>query len=375
MKNRIGIIGGGQLGRMLAFEAKKMGFHVTVLDPTPKGPASQVADEQIVANYDDEDATKKLASVSDFITIEIEHINTDILQKLSKSGIPVNPSPETVTMIKDKYNQKIFLRKNKIPTADFIEIKSEDDIKIAGKKFGYPLILKAKHGAFDGRGNAFIKKESDIKPSFKKLTGKELYLEKYIHFKKELAIMIARSTTEEIVPYPVVETIHENNICHIVKSPAQVDKKIMTNAKNLGMKVMKHLKGAGVFGIEMFLTKDNKVLINEIAPRVHNSGHHTIEANITNQFEQHIRAITGLPLGNTEMITPAAVMINILGDRYGKAEVKNLDKVLKKANTFVHIYGKHETRKQRKMGHITVLGKTMTEAVAKAVKARRILKI
>jgi 5-(carboxyamino)imidazole ribonucleotide synthase len=263
MKNRIGIVGGGQLGRMLAFEAKKMGFHVTVVDPTSKSPASQVVDEQIIANYDDESATKKLASVSDFITIEIEHINTKALHSLTKSGIPVNPAPETVDMIKDKYNQKVFLRKNKIATADFIEISSELDIKNAGKKFGYPLLLKTKHGAFDGRGNVLIKKESYVNSSFKLLFGKELYVEKFVPFKKELAIMIARSSKGEIAPYDVVETIHENNICHIVKAPAQVDKKIIAKAKSLGMKVMNHLKGAGVFGIELFLTKDNNVLIND----------------------------------------------------------------------------------------------------------------
>lgn len=365
MKNRIGIVGGGQLGRMLAFEAKKMGFHVTVTDPTPKSPAGQVVDEQILGGYSDEEATKKLANVSDFITVEIEHINTNTLQQLVEAGAAqIHPSPQTIAIIKDKFLQKEFLRKNKIPTADFIEIETKKDIILASKKFGFPLMLKAKHDAFDGRGNVLIKNK-----------GRKLYVEKFVRFKKELAIIIARSTKGEIVPYEVVETIHVNNICHIVKAPAPIDKLLRKQAEKFAINIMKHLKGAGVFAIEMFLTKDNKILVNEIAPRVHNSGHYTIEACATSQFEQHIRAITGLPLGNPEMIVPVAVMINILGDRQGTVEIKNLDKVLQMPNTYVHIYGKKETKPERKMGHITVTGKSMNEVLKKAKMARKYFSI
>lgn len=375
MKNRIGIVGGGQLGRMLAFEAKKMGFHVTVTDPTPGSPAGQVVDEQIIGNYSEAETTKKLAAVSDFITVEIEHINTETLQKLVDNGAQIHPSPQTIAIIKDKFQQKVFLRLNKIPTAAFIEVSTEHDILAAAKKFSFPLVLKAKHDAFDGRGNVLIKNKNEIASALKKLKGRHLYVEKFVRFKKELAIMIARSTKGEIVPYTVVETIHVNNICHIVKAPAQIDKKINNNAEKFAINIMKHLKGAGVFAIEMFLTKDNKILVNEIAPRVHNSGHYTIEACATSQFEQHIRAITGLPLGNPEMIVPAAVMINILGKRQGAVEITNLEKVLQMPNVFVHIYGKKETKPERKMGHITVIGKSMNEVLKKAVRAREYISI
>lgn len=371
MKNRLGIVGGGQLGRMLAFAAKRMGFHVTVIDPTPGSPAGQVVDAEITAGYSDADATKKLASMVDFITVEIEHINTDTLQQITKNGVPVNPSPETIAIIKDKFKQKQFLKKNKIPTADFTEVKTVRDVEHVAKKFGFPLVLKAKHDAFDGRGNIVIKSKKDIAAALKKLPERELYVEKFVPFKKELAIMIARSIKGEIVPYQVVETIHKNNICHIVKAPAPIDAKIRKKAERLAVQLMKHLKGAGVFGIEMFLTKDNKVLVNEIAPRVHNSGHYTIEACITSQFEQHIRAITGLPLGKSDMIVPAAVMINILGDRQGPASIEQLPDVLSIPQVYVHVYGKKDTKPERKMGHITAIDKSINGALKKAVRARK----
>ncbi len=375
MKNKIGIVGGGQLGRMLAFEAKKMGFHVTVIDPTPGSPAAQVVDEHIIGGYSDSDATKKLASQVDFITVELEHIDTETLQALVNKGSIVHPSPESVSIIKNKFLQKEFLRKNKISTADYLEVVTEEDILAAGKKFGYPMLIKAKKDAFDGRGNFLLRNKKDIKNASEKLKGRELYVEKFVPFVKELAIMIARGTSGEIVSYPVVETFHKNNICHLVIAPAPVDDKVKKNAEKLAKKVMKYLKGAGVFGIEMFLTKDNKILINEIAPRVHNSGHYTIEACVTNQFEQHIRAITGLPLGSPRMLTPAAVMINILGERQGPAIVEGAKEALKIPDTFIHIYGKKETKPERKMGHITIIGDDIRKLVSRAKKVRKYINI
>ncbi len=376
MKNKIGIVGGGQLGRMLAFEAKKMGFHLTVIDPTPQSPAGQVVDGEITAGYSDEAATKKLAKMVDYMTVEIEHINTDTLADLvDNNSVQIHPSPQTISMIKDKYNQKQFLKKNNIPTADFQLVTTESDIINIAKKFGYPLVLKARHDAYDGRGNVLIKNKQGISSALEKLAGRKLYAEKLVRFKKELAVMIARSIKGEIVSYDVVETIHKNNICHIVKAPAPVSDKVHKQAKKFAVSVMEHLKGAGMFGIEMFLTKENKVLVNEIAPRVHNSGHYTIEACVTNQFEQHIRAITGMPLGNPEMLVNSAVMINILGDRFGPVKLKNLDKVLRMKNVHVHIYGKKVTKPERKMGHITVIDTTIEKALKKALHARNYITI
>ena len=375
MNNRIGIVGGGQLGRMLAFEAKKMGFHVAVIDPTPGSPGGQVVDSQIVGDYNDEKAIRKLAAQSDFLTFEIELANAALLEELSTAGLSVNPSAKTLIIIKDKLKQKQFLRDAKIPVSDFIPVETAEDILSAAKKFGFPLLLKARFDAYDGRGNFLIKTKKDIGPGLKKLAGRKLYVEKFVPFVKELAIMIARNNKGEVAPYPVVETIHKNNICHMVIAPAAVDKKVQNKAKRLAVKTMQVLRGAGVFGIEMFVTKSGDVLINEIAPRVHNSGHYTIEACSTSQFEQHIRAITGLPLGKTDMIVPAAVMINILGERTGDADVRGIERVLSIPHTSVHIYGKAQTKPERKMGHITAIDLDVNKAMRKAIKARKYLTI
>jgi len=359
----------------MALPAKSMGFTVTVTDPTPGSPAGQVVDREITGGYSDAKATRELAKVSDYITVEIEHINTDTLSELVKEGMPVNPSPKTIETIKNKFTQKEFLTKVGVPVAPYVAVENKTDILTAVKKFGYPFLLKARFDAYDGRGNALIKKPADIDKALEKFGDRKLYVEKFVPFVKELAIMIARSMDGEIVPYPVVETIHKNNILHTTIAPARVDKKIADKVKNFAIQTMEHLHGAGVFGIEMFLTKDNEVLINEIAPRVHNSGHYTTEACATSQFEQHIRAITGLPLGNPAMLVPAAVMINILGERLGPVDVKGMDKVLAIPGAYIHIYGKKDTKPERKMGHITVIGDDIKKVYNNAVKARKLISI
>lgn len=375
MKNRIGIVGGGQLGRMIGFAAKKMGFYVSVIDPTPKSPAGQVVDHEITADYNDENAIRELAKISDYLTFEIELANAKILDELAERGLQINPSAKTLTIIKDKLKQKKFLKKSKIPIADFIRAANKKDILNAAKKFSYPILLKARFDAYDGRGNALIKRKSDIDSALTKLKDKKLYVEKFVPFTKELAVIIARDTQGNIRSYPVVETIHKNNICHTVFAPALVNKKIQQSAQELAIKVMQQLNGSGVFGIEMFLTKNNNILVNEIAPRVHNSGHYTIEACHTSQFDQHIRAITGMPLGQTDLIYPTAVMVNILGNRNGKAKPAGLHKAHSLPQTYVHIYGKHETRTERKMGHVTAVGGDINAVLENAKRARKYVKI
>lgn len=376
---RIGIIGGGQLGRMMAFEAKKMGFTVTVLDPTPQSPAGQVSDHQIIANYTDKHALEELARVSDVITVEVEitdeHILHRVLEEIIKKGIPVHPAPQTLSVVQDKLRQKEFLKNHRIETSDFFPVETPNDIVKAGTIFGYPLVLKARTGAYDGRGNAVIQNARAIDQGVEKLTGRKLYVERFVPFVKELAVLVARDLQDKIVVYPVVETIHKNNICHFVYAPASIGKIVAKRAEIVGRNVVKHLRGAGVYAIEMFLTKDGKVLVNEIAPRVHNSGHYTIEASHTSQFEQHIRAISGLPLGDPSMRVSSAVMINILGDRNAKAEVIGLEKALVLPNTTVHFYGKLKTKQERKMGHITAIGNSFKESLKKAMKARKYINI
>lgn len=360
---------------MLVFAAKKLGFYVTVIDPTPASPAGQVADRQLIANYNDEKAIRELASISDYLTFEIELANADILDEYSRNGLMVNPSAATLGIIKDKLSQNEFLKKSGIPIADFEKVDSRDEILKVAKKFGYPFLLKARLDAYDGRGNALINSEQEIDIGLKKLPGRKLYVEKFVPFNKELSVVAARDINGNIVEYPVVETIHKNNICHTVIAPAPINKKLTEKAKQLAFQVMDHLQGAGVFAIEMFLTNDGDILVNEIAPRVHNSGHLTIEACVTSQFEQHIRAVTGLPLGNTDMTSPASVMVNILGDRTGNAEPEGLDKALKIPGVSVHIYGKTETKPERKMGHITAIADTTENALIKAKEARELISI
>lgn len=375
IKNRIGIVGGGQLGRMLTFEAKKMGFYVTVLDPTPNSPAGQVADKQIIGDFKSKKSIIELSKNSDFLTFEIELANSKILDQLSSQGLIINPSAKTLSLIKDKLKQKRFLKKNHLSTADFISVKTKSDIIKAAIKFNYPVILKARTDAYDGRGNALIKTPNDIDIGLQKLANRRLYVEKFVPFIKELAVVVTRSINGEIATYPVVETIHQNNICHLVLAPAPIDSAIQTQARQLACDVMEHLQGAGVFAIEMFLDANNKLYINEIAPRVHNSGHLTIEACYTSQFEQHIRAITGLPLGKTDLKIPSAVMINILGERLGDSCLEGLDQALSVSGASVHIYGKSETKFERKMGHITVIDNDLDSALNKAKLVRSYIKI
>lgn len=370
---KIGIVGGGQLGKMLALAAKKLGFTVYILDPTPESPAGQVADKQIIGDFKNEKKISELAHISDVLTFEIELANDQVFNQLIEKGKQVNPSPKTLEIIRDKLKQKQFLKLNRIKTADFGEVSSKEDLEKAAKSFGYPLLLKARTDAYDGRGNFLLKKQKDIEKGLRKLQGKRLYIEKFIPFKKELAVMVARSIKGEIRVYPVVETLHKDNICDLVFAPAPISKKAWGNAQTVAKKVMQHLKGAGVFGIEMFLEKGDNVLVNEIAPRVHNSGHYSLEATYTSQFEQHIRAISGLPLGTTQMISKAAVMKNILGTTNGNGFPLGIEKALKIPGVSLHIYGKHESRPQRKMGHITVVGDSIQECLRKANQARKTL--
>jgi 5-(carboxyamino)imidazole ribonucleotide synthase len=375
MENKIGTVGGGQLGRMLTVDAKRLGFWVTVIDPTPGSPAAQVGAEQIVAPLTDETATRQLASLSDFLTVEIEHTNTTVLRELRETGVRVNPSPETLDILRDKLAQKQFLQSAGIPTADFVAVNDRGDILEAAREFTYPFVVKSRFGGYDGRGNAVISSEEAIDTAMRRFEGQPLYAERFVPFQKELAIMLARSMSGDIATYPVVETIHRNSICHTVLAPAPIDRKAYVQAEELGKVIMQHLKGAGVFGIEMFLTEDSKVLINELAPRVHNTGHYTIEACITSQFEQHVRAITALPLGETDMIVPAAVMVNILGERQGIAQLNGLTDALSVPNVGVHVYGKANTKPERKMGHITAIANNLEEAQRNAQLARTLISI
>lgn len=354
MTKILGIIGGGQLGMMLTEAAKKMPEYISeviVLDPTENCPAAKVGAKQIVAGFKDKNAIKDLAIKSDILTYEIESGNSDVLKTL-EDKCEINPSPDTLKIIQDKLTQKKFLSENNIPVAEFAEIESLSDLQNKIKKFGLPVLLKARRDAYDGRGNYKITSEDEIKKAFEFIGKRKMFLEKFVDFKMEVSVIAARNTKDEIITYPVVENIHEENILRMTIAPARVSSEISEKAKQIATKTMQVLKGAGVFGIEMFVTQDDGILINEIAPRVHNSGHHTLESSKTSQFEQHLRAILGLKLGDTTILHPT-VMYNILGPNGFQGKYKPLS--INENNIFLKMYGKEESKPKRKLGHFNVV--------------------
>ena len=353
----LGIIGGGQLGMMLTEAANTMKSEISnviVLDPTKNCPASKVGAEQIVADFKDSSAMKELAKKCDIITYEIESGDSQVLKSLEET-CEINPSPETLEIIQDKLVQKRFLAKNDIPVAEFREITSKDELESKINEFGLPVLLKTRTGAYDGRGNFKISTLDQIPEALQVFEDQSLMIEKFVDFKMEVSVIASRSTSGEIRTYPLVENMHKDNILNMTIAPARTDETISKNAEKIAHKTMEVLHGAGVFGIEMFVTDDNHVLINEIAPRVHNSGHHTLQSSITSQFEQHLRAILGLELGDTKLIYPT-IMYNILGPKNftGRYKPPSIDL----ENTFLKMYGKLESKPQRKIGHVNLVDKS-----------------
>ena len=353
----LGIIGGGQLGMMLTEAANTMKSEISnviVLDPTKNCPASKVGAEQIVADFKDASAIKELAKKCDIITYEIESGDSQVLKSLEET-CEINPSPETLEIIQDKLVQKRFLAKNDIPVAEFREITSKDELESKINEFGLPVLLKTRTGAYDGRGNFKISTLDQIPEALQIFKGQSLMIEKFVDFKMEVSVIASRSTSGEIRTYPLVENMHKDNILNMTIAPARTDETISKNAEKIAHKTMEVLHGAGVFGIEMFVTDDNHVLINEIAPRVHNSGHHTLQSSTTSQFEQHLRAILGLELGDTKLIYPT-IMYNILGPKNftGRYKPPSIDL----ENTFLKMYGKLESKPQRKIGHVNLVDKS-----------------
>lgn len=373
---RIGIIGGGQLGKMIAQEAKRMSFKIIILDPCKDCPASSVSDEIIHADFKDESAIRKLARMSDVLTYEIELANSNALKVLESQKYPVFPSPVTLEIIQNKFRQKSFLKENGIAVPEFDLVKSVQCLKNLCSDYGLPAMLKACEDSYDGRGNFLISSMDKTQEAFDFFHGKECMLEKFIPFIKEISIMVARNSDGQIVSFPVAENIHSNNVLDMTIVPARISKKVSIKAKRIAQKTMGALKGAGIFGIEMFVTKDEDVIVNEIAPRPHNSGHYSIEACSISQFEQHIRAILDLPLSDPQLLTPA-VMVNILGSEHhnGTYKIKGLRKLMSIPGVKLHIYGKKISKPRRKLGHITVTAQNVQEAIFRAERAKRTIKV
>ncbi len=372
----IGIIGGGQLGRMLTMEAKRMGYHVTVLDPTPGAPAGQVADSQIVASFKDAGAIRRLAELTDVLTYEFEHIDSNILGNLEAEGYSIYPSSNTLKIIQDKYTQKMFLKSKGLPVPEFRKVASKEDIAKAFSELGAPLILKTCTGGYDGKGNLVLKHRSDMNAIPESFLQGELMVEEYICFDKELSIIAARNMCGENDFFPVAENFHEDNILRLTKVPAEISTITGEKVKSIANGVMEAFSDVGVFCIELFHDQNGNVYINEIAPRPHNSGHYTIEACITSQFEQLARIITGMPLGSTRLISPCA-MVNILGNEEveGRYTFEGLESILEKEGVYFHLYGKKTAGNMRKIGHITVLGDNAGIAAENATAVLDMLKL
>ena len=352
----LGIIGGGQLGMMITEAAKKMPEHISkviVLDPVKNCSASQVGAEQIIADFKDKNAIIELAKRSDIITYEIESGDSEILKIVEKDA-EINPSPETLKIIQDKFLQKSFLLQNDIPVPEFIQVEFISDLEQGLRKFGYPSILKARRDAYDGRGNFKIDSPKQIQTAFDYFKEKKLMLEKFVPFKMEVSVIVARNTKGQIKTFPLVENIHEDNILRETIAPARISEEIAKTAEEIAKNTMNVLKGAGIFGIEMFVTENDEIVINEIAPRVHNSGHHTLQSSATSQFEQHLRAILGLDLGNTDLLHPT-IMHNILGPKNFEGEYKPIE--ISEQNVFLKMYGKKISKPSRKLGHFNLVGK------------------
>ena len=352
MKKRLGIIGGGQLGMMITEAAQNLNdeiSEITVLDPTENCPAAQAGAKQIIGDFKDKDAIVKLAEQSDIITYEIESGNTDVLSKLKAV---IEPSPSTLSIIQDKLSQKKFLSKNGLPVSQFYEIVSLDDLYEKINELSLPVLLKARRDAYGGRGNFKITSPDEVEKAYRHFDGKSLMVEKFVNFKMEVSVIAIRNTKGEIATYPMVENIHEDNILKITIAPARVSDDVIRNAGEIAKKTMQVLNGAGVFGIEMFIDQNNKILINEIAPRVHNSGHHTLQSCKTSQFEQHLRAILGLDLGSTDLVHKT-VMYNILGPDGFEGKYKPVQ--LEKDGVYLKMYGKNVSKPQRKLGHFNVV--------------------
>ncbi len=368
----IGILGGGQLAKMMAQSARQYGFALNILDPSPDAPALKMADYQVVGGFDDEKGIRQIVERSDVTTYDIEHIDTAPLKKLSDTGHVIHPSPELLEVIQDKYRQKSLLTEHGIPVPRFRKADSPNEKDF--ENFGYPLVQKSRRGGYDGGGVEIL--QSPV--VFPRAMQEPSMIEDLVNFNKEIAILVARGNDGSVTTYPVVEMIFnpDGNLLELLLAPARISGKVAAEAKSIAIEAVKILGGIGIFAVEMFLTPDEDLLLNEIAPRPHNSGHFTIEACETSQFEQHLRAITGLPLGSTELLKPA-VMVNLLGHVSGEGPpaITGLKEILRIPGVSFHFYGKNRTRPLRKMGHITILNENLNDAMQTGKKVLETLKV
>ena len=369
--HRLGILGGGQLGRMFIQEAINYDIHVHIMDDSASSPCFSMATSFTIGDITDYDDVMSFGKSMDVLTVEIENVNIQALYDLEKSGVQVFPQPSVLEIIKDKGLQKQFYAERHLPTAPF-EIYQERP-NLAELETKLPFVQKLRTGGYDGKGVQIIKTKADLQHSFDAPT----IVETLVPFKKELSVIVARNKKGEVAVYPTVECeFNDANLVSFLFSPATISESIEKNAKALAIEVVNQLNMVGILAVEFFLTEDDGLLINEIAPRPHNSGHHTIECNVTSQFEQHLRSILNLPLGSTEM-TRFGAMINLIGPENveGKAVYQGLEKALENSGVHVHLYGKEMTKPHRKMGHVTVTANSIEGAKQRANIIKEVIQI
>lgn len=353
----IGILGGGQLAKMSLLAAAELGFECAILEKIPASPAGKHTRYEFVGDVSDREVLDRFISASDVVTLESEFIDPQYLSYIESRGKRVYPSAASLSLIQDKYIQKKTFSQAGVPVPQFVSVGQPDDYHSLSSSLGEKFLLKSRTMGYDGYGNALVTDQASLANGLQKLKSRNALLmaEKFVPFEKELAVMVVR-TKRETVFYPVAETIQEHHICKEVRLPSGISEEQISAVHEMVTKALDAIAGEGIFGFELFLLKDGSILVNEVAPRPHNSGHYSIDACVTSQFENHIRAVAGLPLGSAELIKPYAIMVNLLGKRSGPGFPADYGSPLGDPEVKLHIYGKEESRPGRKMGHITLTG-------------------
>ena len=373
---KLGILGGGQLGKMLIYDAKRYDLHTKVMDLNRQSPCNKIADEFIIGDITNYDDVINFGNKVDLITVEIENINTDALEDLEKSGKKVYPSPKTLKIIQNKSKQKNFYKNNHLPTSRFKNYSSLDELKkkFNHDNFDFPFVWKSSKFGYDGKGVKIINKIEDLDFSY----TDQCLIEEKVSIKKELSVIVSRNVSGETKCFPVVEMEfnEKSNLVEYVMCPANISSTAEDNAIKIASELAEKFEMVGLLAVELFLTNKEEILINEVAPRPHNSGHHTIECCVTSQFDQHIRSILNLPLGSTDILTPG-IMVNLVGqnEQEGNVIYKNLNDIFDYSGVFIHIYGKKKSRLNRKMGHITIINKDIKKAIEMGKKIKNKIKV
>jgi 5-(carboxyamino)imidazole ribonucleotide synthase len=368
----LGICGGGQLAKMTAQAAAQFGCAVVILERHSEFPAASRNMRTLIGNWDDPASLLQLAGMVDVVTLENEFVDEGALATLEQAGHPLWPKVGTLRRIQDKLIQKQTLAQAGLPVPRMRAVWQIDEVAEAAAEWGYPVVLKARRQAYDGKGNATVRTPLERSAAWSRLggdRGRTLYVEEFCDFAMELAVIVTRGQDGATVVYPVVETIQEQHICRVVRAPAAISAATAAAATELARQAVCVVEGVGSFGVELFLDRSGRLRINELAPRVHNSGHYTMEACICSQFENHVRAVLGWPLGSPAMRAPAAVMINLLGSADAPGRPLGIERALAIPGVHVHVYGKKQSARGRKMGHVTALGATVQEASTLAERA------